>query len=245
MFRGAVCVCLILFLMVLTGCFRNPRSDMNAELESLMDAQYSAAGSDLTFALCGWPVQGRMKLKSLDVKISPESDSKYGSGIADIQAEGNGFTCGGKISFTYSYGYTGGHGYSGGTDIKPGMIMRESCVDSHFSNSSRAQYIETGKKITGSFSADDTRLPDGSLADYYYLELKDKNPAVRIITENESSLTVRGCIYQEGKLIWSLPYFGVKLKQGRVVILVTAGESTGSYSMKVEELDDTEKSKLK
>jgi hypothetical protein len=236
---------MILILVFIAGCFRFPYSDIKEELTSLMKDQYSATGSDLTFVMCGWPVHGIMKLKSVEVKMNPGSDSSGGSGTADMQAEGEGFSCGGRVFFTYTYGYTGGHGYSGGTDIKPGILNRESDVEHSISNPSAVLLIKTGANISGTFSEGGARLPDGLLCDYYCIELNDKNPAIRIITGNKTNLTIRGCIYQNSRLVSSLPYSGVKLKQGRAIILITAGNKTGNYSFTVEELDEAEKSKLK
>ncbi len=234
-----------IFILVLPGCFRNPSGDADSEFRSLMENQYSASGSDLTFAVCGWPVSGKMKLKDLKLELFPDSTSKSGRGYAGISTAGDGFTCGGKIFFVYNYSYTGGHGYSGGTDLRLAILERESTVDEKISNPSTAASIETGKQIEGTLSETDLRLPDNSPADYFYLELKDKNPGIKITSSGKNGLSVKGCIYQNNKLVSSLTPFGFKLKTGRAVILITSGGKVGNYSLRVDELSEAEKSNLK
>lgn len=116
---------LILIIFIFTGCFRNPHGDAYTEFSLLMDNQFTASGSTLAFETCGWPVSKKMKLKKLELSFFPDSGFKDGRGYATISAEGDGFTCGGKLFFIYGYSYTGGHGYSGGTDIMLNIIERE------------------------------------------------------------------------------------------------------------------------
>ena len=236
------CITILLFL---TGCFRNPRVDADSEFRSLMDSQYSASGSDLAFASCGWPVKGKMKLTELKISMFPDSTANNGRGYADISAEGNRFSCKGKLFFIYDYSYTGGHGYSGGTDLKLGIIQRESEVDKKISNPRNAVFIENGKNIEGELSLSDTQLPDKTFADYYYIELKDNNPAIKITAKGKDKLNITGCIYQDNKLISALPSGGIKLKQGRAVILIASDGKKGKYSFRVDDLNDEGKSELK
>ncbi len=236
---------LALFIFLTAGCFRNPSGDADSEFRSLMDSQYSASGSELTYAVCGWPVSGRMKLKNLKLDMFPGSTSESGRGYAEISTEGDGFNCGGKIFFVYNYSYTGGHGYSGGTSLRMAILERESSVDEKISNPGIASAIETGRELEGELSETDIRLPDNAPADYYYLELKDKNPGVKITTSGKIKSSITGCIYQNNIPVSTLTPFGTKLKPGRAVILVTAGGKRGKYSIKIDELSEAEKSNLK
>lgn len=235
----------ILIILATSGCFRNPRGDADTEFRLLMENQYSASGSDLTFETCGWPVNGRMRLKSLSINLFPDSSLKDGRGYADISAEGEGFSCGGKLFFIYGYSYTGGHGYSGGTDLRLNLIQRETEVDRNVSDPPVSTKINTGIKIKGQFAASGTSLPDNTPADFYSLELNGSSPGIKIITESKDRLNIKGCVYQNNKLISTLTGSGIKLRPGRVIILVTAGGKTGDYSITVEELSEAEKSLLR
>jgi hypothetical protein len=238
-------ILLISFFLVLTGCFRNPRGDAETEFNVLMDNQFSASGSDLAYAACGWPVSGKMKLKALKLDLFPDSTSENGRGYAEISTEGDRFTCGGKLFFIYNYSYTGGHGYSGSTDLKIEIIQRESAVDEKISNPPLALQIETGKIIEGELSETDMRLPDNTPIDYYSIELKGDKPAIKFTDVKGNGISIKGSVYQNRMFVSGLSDTGMKLKQGRAVILITAGGKTGRYSFKAEELSDAEKSGLR
>ena len=238
---------LIMFitLLPLQGCFRNPHNDADKEFRSLIDNQFSASGSDLTFAVCGWPVSQKMKLKDLKLDFFPDSTSQSGRGYADITTGGENFTCGGKLFFIYNYSYTGGHGYSGGTGLRLEIIQRESFVDEKISNPSDIEIIETGEKIYGELSASDARLPDNSPADFYSIDLKGDRPCIKFKDIKGEGIILKGAVYQDKMFVSVLSESGMKLKPGRITILITAGEKTGNYSFKVEELSEAEKSNLK
>lgn len=244
---GLVRLELIIFLILfsLTGCFRNPRSDTYEEFRTLMDNQFSASGSDLTFAACGWPVSKKMRLKDIKLDFFPDSTSEGGRGYAYISAEGESFTCDGKLFFIYGYGYTGGHGYSGGTSLKLEIIQRESAVDEKISNPPDAALIETGKKIEGELSVSDARLPDNSPADFYAMELKGDMPGIKLNNIKGEGIILQGAVYQNKMLASTLHGFGMKFKPGRIIILVTSGGKTGRYSFTVEKLSEEEKTNLK
>jgi hypothetical protein len=210
-----------------------------------MDNQFSASGSDLTFAACGWPVSQNMKLKDLKLDFFPDSTSENGRGYANISANGENFICEGKLFFIYNYSYTGGHGYSGGTSLKLEMIQRESAVDEKISNPAETITIETGKKIEGELSDTDVHLPDGSPADFYSIELKGNNPGVKFKDIKGEGIILKGAVYQDKMFVSVLSIFGMKLKPGRIIVLITADGKPGRYSFKVEELSEAEKSNLK
>jgi hypothetical protein len=238
---------LILFVVLfsLTGCFRNPRSDTYEEFRTLMDNQFSASGSDLTFAACGWPVSKKMKLKDIKLDIFPDSTSENGRGYAEISADGENFKCGGKLFFIYNYSYTGGHGYSGGTSLRLEIIQRESAVDEKISNPESAVTIETGKKIEGEITASDAHLPDNSPADFYVIDLKGNNPGIKFKELKGDGISLKGAVYQNKMFVSTLSESGMKLKPGRITVLITSEGKTGRYSFKIEELSEEEKSNLK
>jgi len=246
MFKQKIGAAFILFiLLLLPGCFRNPHGDADTEFRLLMDNQFSASGSTLAYGTCGWPVSGKMKLKSLKIDLFPDSGLKEGRGYAELTSDGDGFTCGGKLFFIYDYSYTGGHGYSGGTEINIRIINRESAVDENVSNPASAVPIETGKLITGELTTGDTSLPDKSSADYYSLELKGNKPAIKFVNIKGEGFTVKGSVYQDKMHISPLSGMGIKLKPGRAVILISGEGKTGRYSFKIEELGDKEKYELR
>lgn len=227
------------------GCFRNPQSDAEKEFRSLMADQWTASGSDLAYAVCGWPVYRKMKLKNLKLDLFPDSNLKEGRGYADISAGGDGFSCGGKLFFIYDYSYTGGHGYSGGTEIALRLINHESPIDENISNPLSAVPIETGKTIEGELSASGRRLPDDSFVNYYSIEFKDSKPAIKFTDIKGNGIRIKGAVYQDRMHVSQLSESGTRLKPGRAIILITAGEKTGRYSFKITELTEAEKSGLR
>jgi len=184
-------------------------------------------------------------VENLKIEMFPDSTSKDGRGYADFYTTGDNFTCAGKLFFLYYYHYTGGHGYSGRNDIRIQIIQRESAVDEKISNPLHAVSIETGKKIEAELTPEDILLPDNSPADFYSIELKGDKPAIRFTDIKGKEIQIRGAVYQNSMLLSAMDETGVKLKPGRVVILITAGGKTGRYSFKVEELSEAEKSNLK
>lgn len=236
---------LLMTLLFLTGCFRFPHGDAEKEFRSLMEYQYSASGSDLTLAACGWPVHQPMKLKDLKLELFPDSTSSNGRGYAEISTEGDAFTCGGKLFFIYNYSYTGGHGYSGGTSLRLEIITRESAVDEEISFPGQSMSIETGTVIEGELTDTDLQLPDRSPADFYSIELTGDKPAVKFTDVKGGEIRIRGAVYQDKMFVSEFNDYGIRLKNGRAFILITAEGKTGRYSFKVEDLTDEEKSKLK
>ncbi len=243
--RLSFSVLLCALALAALSCFRNPSGDAESEFRESVKYPGTASGSTLTYMTCGWPVTGLMKLNKLKVDMFPDSTMKEGRGYALIQTEGENFKCEGKLFFVYGYTYTGGHGYSGGTGINISIIDRESEVDERVSTPSSAVEIMAGETISGELIETDSKLPDGSYADFYFLELAAENPAIKFTRAKGEGLHIKGAVYQQKKLASSLSEFGFKLKPGRAVILVTAGKSTGRYTLRVDNLSDEEKSKLK
>jgi hypothetical protein len=237
--------------VLLLGCAQGAVKD---EFRSLMESPGTASGSDLMLALCGWPTIVKLRPVSIDVALSPESSRKHGSGIADISAKGDMFACRARIEFMYQHTYVGGHGYSGGTEIQLRGFKKMNAVDPAISDPPTARPIRMGETIKGVLDIKSGRLPDGSFADYYYTDLDRANPLVRFNLTAERGLNPKGYVYQERKLIdefgsrWSgtRPYDNVcPLEKGRAVILISARKQTGSYTIRLDEPDDSVRSMLR
>lgn len=244
---------LILVLSLICACAKSAVRD---EIKSLLNSFGTASGSDLMLALCGWPAGTKPRLLSLDIGITPEIGLRGGSGTADIAASCGSFDCRAKISFIYSQVTVGGHGYDGGKEIQFSGFKRLSAVDPAISDPPSARVLKIGEKTVGRLSEKSFRLPDGSLANYYYVDLQDMNPLVRFELEAERGLNPHGYIYQNNMLIDGFvcslhdikpqPYDNVcPLEKGKAVILVTAGAKKGSYTILLEEPDDNARSMLR
>ena len=118
-------------------------------------------------------------------------------------------------------------------------------MDEKISDPSSAVLIQTGQKINGELTVTDTHLPDNTPADYYCIELKGDKPAIKFSSAKDEKINIKGYVYQDKMFISQLTETGVKLKPGRAIILIDAGNKTGRYSFKIEELSETEKSALR
>lgn len=244
---------LIIILSLLSACAKSAVRD---EIKSLLDSFGTANGSDLILVLCGWPASAKPRLLSLDLELAPESGLKAGSGTADISAACGSFDCRAKISFIYSQVTVGGHGYGGGRQIQLGGFKRLSAVDPSISDPPNARALRIGEKTAGRLSEKSARLPDGSSADYYSIDLQDENPLVRFELAGERGLNPRGYIYQNNLLIDGFicslpdikaqPYDNVSpLEKGKAVILITAGAGKGEYTILLEVPDNSARSMLR
>ncbi len=186
----------ILISMLLFGC---AKSAVKEEFKSLMDNPGAASGSGLMLSLCGWPTNVKLRPVSMDIELAPESNRKYGNGIAGISATGDLFACKGKISFTYGRTYVGGHG-SGGYEIQIGGFKKLNAVDPAISDPPAARPIKMDETIKGMLDKKSGRLPDGSFADYYYIDLDNANPLIRFHLKAERGLNPGGYVYQDNKV---------------------------------------------
>jgi hypothetical protein len=237
----ATIVSALILMFGFFGC-----SNVEKEIRMALSENGTAIGSEFVTQLCGWPSTAKLDITKFDMKLTPDSTQNDGSGFVDITAKGEGYICDGKIFFTYSSAYAGGHGFSGSNDLHFGIIQRETDVAKEISSHEKAIELKLGEKKTGSVSEQSYRLPDGSYAEYYYVDLKGDNPAIKVVTTTlTKDFIVRGSMYQNNKLISGLSIFGTKFMSGRVYILITGGKHTGNFSITINELSEDEKSKLK
>ncbi len=242
---------LMILCVMMLGCARGA---VKKELLSLMDNPGTAAGSDLMTALCGWPAGDKLRPDSMDIELGPESTGSSGQGFVRISAGGDSFSCTGKVSFSYWHSYGGGHGYSGGNEIQLGKFKRLDAVDAAISDPPGARPIGMNETRKGQLGEKSGRLPDGSFADHYSINLENENPLLRFNLEAEKGLNPRGYVYQGGKLVdvfssrWSgtAPYDNICfLEKGRAVVLITTGKKSGSYAIRLDEPDEAARSMLK
>jgi hypothetical protein len=233
----------LLTVFLFSGCMSSVKRDIEKEIHSLVDNPGTASGSDLMLVLCGWPATMKLELQSLTIDLDPQSDSKSGSGFAELHAEHNGTVYQSKISFTYFKSYTGGHGYSGSNEISVSNLTRESDVDSAIGNPGQVHTINIGEKLNGEFNETSLLFPDGLTANFYSVNLPE-DAAIKIILErvNEKSSVPTGYIYQNNKLISVFGYSGNRLKGGRTILMVCSRELHSKYSILVEQLDEKTKS---
>lgn len=232
------------FLLVLSGCFITS-GDLEDEISSIMNSQFSATGSDLTLAVCGWQPSENLKVQVLKAKTDPYSSGGTGLGSAYIKGNGQHFSCEGEISFHYSEAYMGGHG-SGYNSLKIELINRESEVPASISNNPDAKKISIDENISGRLSDSSRFLPDGSHADWYYIDINGKEPAIKVLIQSDNKkINPRCYIYQGMKFISKDVDSGFRINQGRVIIMISAGKDMCGYSLKVINLTDSDKSILK
>ncbi len=242
-----------LISMLLFGC---TKSAVKKEFESLINDSFTASGSALKLTLCGWPAPVKLRPVSVDIELSAGSDRKGGGGIAELSTKGDLFDCKAKISFMYARTYVGGHGYSGGTEIQLNGFKKLDAVDPGISDPPSAQPIKIGEIAKGVLDKKSRRMPDGTLANYYFIDLEHANPLIRFNMAANGSPQPKGYIYQNNKLIdefrcrWSgtQPYDNVcPLEKGKAVILITASVRTasGSYTIRLDEPDDAARSMLR
>ncbi len=233
-----------LALLVYSGCFVTS-GDLEDEIISILNSQFSATGSELTLAVCGWQPSETIKVKVLKAKTDPRSSGGYGLGSAYIKTNGRNFSCDGDITFHYSEAYMGGHG-SGYNSLKIELITRESEVPANISNNKDSQKIDIGENVNGTLSDTSRTLPDGSPADWYYIDMTGSEPAIKVLVKSDNRKINPRCYIYQGNRFLSKDYdSGIRVKEGRVVIMVSAGKDRCSYSLKVLNLSDSEKSILK
>ncbi len=247
-----IILCGMAFVLFL-GCTKGEVKD---ELKLLLDNPGTARGSDLMLALCGWPTHARMRALSLEVELSPGSGRTTGEGTADISATYRSFSCRAKIGFSYGRAFVGGHGLGGGNEIQLSQFRRENPVPAAIGDPSGARRVQIGTLIRGRLAQKSGRLPDGSLADYYFIDLETRHPLLHFELEGERGLNPGGYVYQDcrpaGTFICNMKgatlpkhWNVIPLKRGRAVILVTAREKDGAYSLLIEEPDDGVRSLLR
>lgn len=234
----------ILSILIFTSC--DIKSSIEKEIVSIFERdQFSARGSDLTLAVCGWAVQENLKLESVNVKIDYGSGRKSGSGIADISASGKAFRCSGKIFFSYGRYYSGGHGYGSGYEDLNVNFRRESEVADVISEHAAAKQLKPGMKIRAEISVHSEKLPDGSLADFYFIDADDASPVFKITLSGNKKFSPKDFWYQEKKLSSVSNWSGTRFKKGKIYLMVSGGKSGGNYTMVVEEITGSEKLKFR
>lgn len=234
----------LLFAAVISasGCITSVRHDVETEIRQLAQNPGSASGSDLMLVLCGWPTTMKLDLKTLNVQLDPRSDSKGGSGTAEISAEKDGITYHGMISFIYFRGYTGGHGYSGSNEIALSNMIRESEIERNIASPANPRPIKTGEKIYGTFDDSSIIFPDKMAAQYYSIELPE-DAAIKITLDRPDKKIPEphGFIFQRNLLISGFDYSGNRLKGGHTILMVCSRNLHSQYSIQVEQLDEKAK----
>lgn len=221
-------------------------SEIRNSVRTLERSQFSAKGSDLTLAVCGWQPVESMEFTSVSSDLFPDSSRSRGRGYLQIEARGKGFTCNSKIFFTYTEGYTGGHGsYENYTNFA--AFDRETPVPSDVSKSPASVPIGMGEERSSSITRSSRELPDGSLADFYSIEIRNKT-GLRVRVQRDDapgnqSFYPRAYLYQNQKYLCKDDSNQI-VKPGTLHIVVTSGLASGRYRIKVIELTDEEKSGL-
>lgn len=228
-----------LFLcLVSASCMTN--SDVKESIRALERSQFSAKGSDLTLAVCGWQPVEKMEFTRITADLFPDSNRDRGRGYLHIDAKGRAFTCSSKIFFTYTSSYTGGHGsYENYTNFA--LFQRENAVLPQVSRPEHARPVRMGEERHGSIDGASRKLPDGSLADFYSLAA-EKKTGMRIelrrdASAEQSSFHPRAYAYQNQKLLFRDDEQSV-VEAGTVHILVTSGLEGGRYKMRIVEMPE-------
>jgi hypothetical protein len=239
--NSKILVLILIFIIGMIGC-----SNVEKEIRMAIKESGTATGSEFVTQLCGWPSTAKLDITKFDMKLTPDSTQNEGSGSVDITANGDGYICDGKIFFTYSSAYTGGHGLSGSNDLHFGIIQRESDVAKEISSPEKAVELKPGVKKTGSVTEQSYRLPDGSYAEFYFVDVQGDKPAITVAAASlTKDFSITGSMYQNNKLVSGLSAFGTRFKPGRVYLLLTGGKHTGQFTITVNELSEAEKSMLK
>jgi len=193
-------------VIILTGVYFSAcimtSGEIKGTIKNLEKSQFSAKGSDLTLAICGWQPIAEMQFTKIDVDLFPDSSRSRGRGYLFIDGKGKGFLCSSKIFFTYTEGYTGGHGtYE--SFLNFGVFERENPVISEVSQSEHSKKVQIGEEILGNINKSNTQIPDGSYADFYKFENSLKT-GIRIeikkdSNEKNNSFDPRAFTYQNQK----------------------------------------------
>lgn len=237
----------ILFVQLFCTACIVTSGDIKENIQSLERSQFSAKGSDLTLAICGWQPIAKMEFTKIDVDLFPDSSKSHGRGYLFIDGKGKSFLCKSKIFFTYTEGYTGGHGtYE--SFLNFGIFRRENSVIPEVSKPQNSKPIQLREEIISSINKSSNQIPDGSYAEFYKLEIPLKT-GIRIeikknSTEKNNSFYPRASIYQNEQFLSKDDDTGTIVQKGIIFILITSGDEVGSYKLKVSELTEKEKSNL-
>lgn len=239
-------VLLSLQLLFFSACM-SASSDVRESIKNLERSQFSAKGSDLTLAVCGWQPVSSMTFTRTDADLFPDSTKKRGRGYLYIDGKGKSFECSSKIFFIYTEGYTGGH-RSYETFLNFGTFERHNNVTPEVSSRPKSKTLQIGEEISGSISKSSSQIPEGSYADFYSLEIPVRTgiriDIKRISGDSENSFYPRAFLYQDQNFLSKDDLTGTIVKPGKVHIMVTSGTESGHYKLKISELTEKEKSNI-
>lgn len=210
----------------------NTGGKLKKELKQLIEiSPFSATGSDLMLAVFGWPSSQKLLLKEVKVNVEPQSSSKSGSATARISGTANGTDYYAEVWFTYFSSYTGGHGYSGGTGLGLSNFQRENEVPAAICQPTKFTSLKPGEILHDSLTAESYHLPDGSLANYYQLSIGENiiEYEIEIDETDKTQLSVKSLLFKDCKMVTRFN----KRNTGTFTLLVTGGEKTGTYSIKL------------
>lgn len=214
----------------------NTERKLKKELKQLIEVSpFSATGSDLMLAVFGWPSTQKLVLKEVKVSVDPQSSSKSGSATATISGIANGTDYYAEVWFTYFGSYTGGHGYSGGTGLGLSNFQRENEVPAAICQPTKFTSLKPGEAIQDSLTAESYRFPDGSLANYYQLSIAENisEYEIEIAETDKTQLSVKSLLFKDCKMVTRFN----KRNTGTFILLVTGGEKTGTYSIKLHKTE--------
>jgi hypothetical protein len=226
----SVVIALACVILYLSG---STKRQLKAELRELIEVSpFSASGSDLMLAVFGWPSIQKLDLKSLTVTLDPQASSKSGSATAIIAGIANGVEYNAIVSFTYFKSYTGGHGFSGGNSLGFSNFRRVNELAAFISSPEKFKTVHPGDSLQDSITSKSYRLPDGTLANYYQLDIDFNFSEVEIelIEKNKLELTLHLMVFKDNRMLITYS----PENTGKFILLITGGNKTGDYTMYIK-----------
>lgn len=235
----------ILFMLIFFQSCIVTSGDIKDTVRNLEKSQFSASGSDLTLAICGWQPDDNMKFENIKVDLFPDSTSKSGRGYMYIDAKGKDFQCSSKIFFVYTSAYTGGHG-SYENYLRFSSLTKENETMDQVSSSPLAKPAMLDSVVSGLLTEESNKLPDGAFADFYSIDIKKKT-GIKLEFENQyqKNFYPRCHIYQNNKFISKDDSTGSILNPGRIYLMISGGTVKGEYKMRISEMTEAERSRLR